>query len=284
VQYPSQLATISTLVPADLLHSAVSLNSAGFNVARILGPAAAGLLLGLGEGATVCFLLNAASFLVPLLALRLLPAVSAGSRTSDASVTRGIVVMWRTPALRRLVLGCAGFTFGAAPLTTLAPVYASALGGGPGWLGVLLGAFGAGAALGSGLVVRLARRHGRSVVIPGAMVGFAVASAAAALAPSPWLAAPLCAVSGVFWLAVFSSTNASVQLISSDAIRGRMLALYLWALIGPMAISAPVIGWLAGRIGIREALVACSASVAVAGLFGLARRVPAIDATRSTAG
>lgn len=278
IQYPSQLATISSLVPGELLHSAVALNSAGFNVARILGPAIAGGLLAVRGGATLCFVLNAGSFVVPLVALRRLPASSAGSLTSDASVLAGIVVMWRTPALRRLVLGCAAFTFGAAPLTTLAPAYANALGGGPGWLGVLLGSFGAGAALGSGPVVRIARRYGRSIVIPGAMVAFAVSSAAAALAPNPWAAAALCALSGVSWLAVFSSTNASVQLISSDAIRGRMLALYLWALIGPMAISAPAVGWIAGRIGIREALVACSASVAVAGVFGLARRVDAIDA------
>src|SRR4051794_23636729 len=109
LQYPAQLATISALVPASELHTAVSLNSAGFNLARVLGPAAAGGLLLVPNGAAVCFAANAASFALPLLVLRRLPAASAGSRTATATVRAGIAHARSSPPLRRLIVGCAVF-------------------------------------------------------------------------------------------------------------------------------------------------------------------------------
>ncbi len=227
----------------------MSLNSAGFNLARVLGPAAAGGLLLMPNGAAICFAANAVSFALPLLVLRRLPAASAGSRTATATVRAGIAHARSSPPLRRLIVGCAVFTFCAAPLTILAPAYAHALGGGPDALGGLLAAFGAGAMLGAVAVVRIARRLGRGRVIASAMAGYAVFGLIAALAPSPLLAALPCALAGACWLGVFTTTNASIQLITADHLRGRMLALYLWALVGPMAISGVVVGWLAGPRG-----------------------------------
>jgi len=278
LQYPAQLATISALVPPEELHTAVSLNSAGFNLARVLGPAAAGGLLLMSNGAAICFALNAASFALPLLVLRRLPAASAGSRTATATVRSGIAHARSSPPLRRLIVGCAVFTFCAAPLTILAPAYAHALGGGPDALGGLLAAFGAGAMLGAVAVVRISRRLGRGRVIASAMAGYAAFGLVAALAPSPLLAALPCALAGACWLGVFTTTNASIQVITADHLRGRMLALYLWALVGPMAISGVVVGWIAGLAGTRAALASLSVPLAAYAAFALARPVPGIDA------
>jgi MFS family permease len=110
------------------------------------------------------------------------------------------------------------------------------------------------------------------------MAGYAVVGLIAALAPSPLLAALPCALAGACWLAVFTSTNASIQLITADHLRGRMLALYLWALVGPMAISGVIVGWVAGHTGTRAALAALSAPLACYALWSLARPVPGIDA------
>lgn len=278
LQYPAQLATISTLVPPALLHAAVSLNSAGFNLARVLGPAAAGALLLVPNGAAVCFALNALSFVLPVVVLRRLPVASAGARAASATVRAGALHAYRSPPLRRLITGCAVFTFCAAPLTILAPAYAAALGGGPDALGGLLAAFGIGATLGAIGVVRLSRRIGRGRVIATAMLAYAGVSAVAALAPSPLLAAFPCALAGACWLAVFTTTNASIQLITVDHLRGRMLALYLWALVGPMAVSGVVIGFVAGLIGTRAALAGLSAPLAAYAAWALATPVPGIDA------
>ena len=277
LQYPAQLATISTLVPPESLHTAVSLNSAGFNLARELGPAAAGTLLLVPQGAAVCFAANTLSFVLPLIVIRRLPAASAGARTATATVRAGIAHAYRSAPLRRLLTGCAIFTFCAAPLTILAPAYADALGGGPDALGGLLAAFGAGAMVSAAFIVRLSRRIGRGRLITSSMLGYAVVGAIAALAPSPLLAALPCALAGACWLAVFATTNASIQLISEDHLRGRMLALYLWTLVGPMAVSGLIVGWVAGIVGTRAALAALSAPLAAYAIWALAKPVPGVD-------
>jgi MFS family permease len=277
LQYPAQLATISSLVPRQAVHAAVSLNSAGFNLARVVGPAIAGALLVSSSGAVACFALNAVSFCVPLVLTRRLPNASAGARTDGATIRDGISYAMQSPALRRLIVRCAVFAFCAAPLTTLAPAYAAALGGGPGTLGLVLAGFGLGAAIGAAGVVWAGRRFGRHRVIPVGMLAFAIAGFAAALAPDRIAGALLCAMAGVAWLGVFASTNASIQLISPDAIRGRVLSLYLWALVGPMAVAGLLVGILAGPIGVRAALASCSIPLAAYAVFAVARPVPAID-------
>ncbi len=274
---PAQLATVSSLVPRDALQAAVSLNSLGFNLARVIGPAAAGLLL-LAGGATVCFAVNALSFVAPTVVALRLPVTSAGARHGDATIGGALRHVRASRALRRLIVGCGVFTFLAAPLTVLMPVYARSLDAGPDGLGALLGAFGAGAAAGAIAGLRLARRQPRHRVIPLAMVAFAVFDAAAALAPTWTVAMPACALAGASWLTVFTLTNSSIQLIAPDRLRGRLLALYLWALVGPMAVSGVALGWVAGFAGIRAGLVLCALPLAAYGAWSVARPVPEIDA------
>ena len=274
---PAQLATVSSLVPRELLPAAVSLQSAGFNLTRVVGPALAGLLL-VVHGATLPFALNALSFVAPTVVALRLPASSSGGRGADATVRGAVDYARRSRALMRLLVGCAVFTFLAAPLTVLMPVYARTLGVGPDGLGLLLAAFGAGAALGAVLGLRFLRSTPRHRLIPAAMTAFAVADVLAAVAPSFGPALIACAVAGACWLTVFTSTNASIQLISPDRLRGRLLSLYLWALVGPMAVSGVALGWVAGEAGIRLGLLLCAAPLAAYGVFALSRPVPEIDA------
>ncbi len=274
--WPAQLATVSSLVPRAQLAAAVSLNSAGFNLARVVGPAAAGGLLVVG-GSTACFVINAISFAPQLHVLRRLPAASAGARNGAATIREAVGHARRSPALMRLMTGCAVFAFCAAPLTLLMPVYADELGAGADGLGILLGAFGLGAALGSVGVMEIVRRFPRHRVIPAGMIGFALLYGAVATSPTWYLALPASAVAGACWLAVFTSTNASIQLLSPDGVRGRVLALYLWLLNGPMAISGLAVGWLASGLGIRAAFFATAAPLLVYGILTLVRPVRAID-------
>ncbi len=275
--WPAQLATVSSLVPRSILPDAVSLNSAGFNLARVVGPAIAGAFLLVG-GATACFALNALSFLPQLRVIRRLPQASAGARDGAATVRAAVRHALDSPALRRLMTGCGIFAFCAAPLSVLMPVYAHDLGGGPAALGALLGAFGLGAAAGSLGVLRLVRSVPRHRLIPSAMLAFAVLAIGIAGAPTWWAALPACAAAGACWLAVFSSTNAAIQLLSPDGVRGRVLALYLWLLVGPMALSGVAVGWLAEGIGIRLAFALAAAPLLVYGILALVRPVHAIDA------
>jgi MFS family permease len=280
--WPAQLVTVSSLVPREQLPAAVSLNSAGFNLARVVGPAIAGGLLVVG-GATICFVINTISFLPQLRVVRRLPEASAGGRNAAATFHEAVRHALASPALVRLMTGCGVFAFCAAPLTVLMPVYADDLGASADGLGLLLGAFGLGAAVGSIAVMRIVHRVPRHRIIPAAMVGFAFLYGAVATSPTWWLALPACALAGACWLAVFTSTNASIQLLSPDAVRGRVLALYLWLLTGPMALSGVFVGWLAGEAGIRAAFIATAVPLLAYGILTFVRPVREIDAHSTVA-
>jgi len=276
VASPAQLATVSSLVPRALLPAAVSLQSAGFNLARVVGPALAGLLL-VTTGATLPFALNALSFIAPTVVALRLPDSSSGGRGDDATIRGAVRFARRSPALVRLLTGCAVFTFLAAPLTVLMPVYAGSLGVGADGFFLLLASFWlvvAVVALGGLRFLHAVPRHR---LIPAAMTAFAGADVLAAVAPTLPLALGACAVAGACWLTVFTSTNASIQLITPDRLRGRLLSLYLWALVGPMALSGVALGRLAGTTGIRAGLLVCALPLAAYGAFALARPVPEID-------
>ena len=155
---PAMLALIPALVAPERLPQAVSLNAAGINVARLAGPAIGGAVLaGLGPGP--CFALNAVSFLALVAALAALPASPRQPpRANRAGLRPALAFAMRDPAARRLLLGMALFCTLAAPAQELAPVMAEALGGGPGALGLLLGAMGGGALLGAWGLERLTAR------------------------------------------------------------------------------------------------------------------------------
>lgn len=251
--WPAQIATIATLVPEHELTAAISLNSAGFNLARAAGPAVAGLLL-VTAGPVVCFALNAVSFLPQGLIVARLPAASAGTRDPDATVRAGLGIVRRSSELQRLLLGSTVFATLASAVTVLAPVYVRELGHGAAALGVVLGAFGAGAVVGSFVLIRFVSEERPEVVIPRAIALFAAGAIGTAVAPSLLVAAPCLALAGAAWLATFARTNAAIQTRAPDGARGRVLALYLWLLFGGMAVGGPLVGGLAQVTDARLAL------------------------------
>ena len=187
--WPAQLATVSSLVPRSLLPDAVSLNSAGFNLARVVGPAVAGGFLLIG-GATACFALNALSFLPLLRVIRRLPQASAGARDAAATVRGAVRHALDSPALRRLMTGCAIFAFCAAPLSVLMPVYAHDLGRRPG--GARRAARGVRARRGGGLDRRAAARPPRAAPPPDPVAPCWPSPCSPSASPAPRPGGPPC--------------------------------------------------------------------------------------------
>ncbi|HET6691505.1 MAG TPA: MFS transporter, partial [Miltoncostaeaceae bacterium] len=146
---PAMLALIPALVPRARLSQAVSMNAAGINVARLAGPAIGGGVLA-AFGATVCFAVNAVSFLaLVLVLLRLAPRPAAIRSGAPAGMREALRHAARDRAIRRLLVGMALFTALASPIQELAPVVADRLDAGASGLGLLLGAMGGGALLGA---------------------------------------------------------------------------------------------------------------------------------------
>lgn len=282
---PAMLALIPALVPRARLSQAVSLNAAGINVARLAGPAVGGATLA-AFGATACFAVNAASFLVLVWALWRLPANRAAATATRARLPEALAYARRDPAMRRLLVGMAVFTALASPVQELAPVVARHIGSGPTGLGLLLGSMGGGALAGAWLLERLgARGLPRHRALPIATVIFAGGLTVVAISPWLWVGMAGMALSGAFWIWMFAGTNTAIQLRAPAPLLGRLLGFYQLSVVAPIALGSTVAGLVADRVGIVATLLGCAALLGTYGLWALRRPVPEIDARRpDTAG
>ena len=279
---PAMLALIPSLVPRPQLSQAVSLNAAGINVARLLGPAIGGATLAL-FGATTCFAVNAVSFLALVCVLLAMAPRPPAARSGGVRMREAFGVAMGDPALRRLLLGMALFTALASPIQELAPVVADRLDAGAGGLGLLLGAMGGGALAGAWLLERLgAAGMPRHRALPIATLTFSVGLAVVAL--TPWFPLGLAgmAFAGAFWIWMFAATNTAIQLLAPPALLGRMLGLYQLSVIGPIAIGSTLAGAVAERVGIEATLSGCAVLLALWGAWSLRYPVMAIDAHDAT--
>ena len=278
---PAMLALIPALVERAKLSQAVSLNAAGINVARLVGPAVGGAMLA-GFGATACFTVNAISFLALVWVLWRLPASTAPREVVRAPMREALGYALRDPAMRRLLVGMAVFTTLAAPVQELAPVVADRIDAGPRGLGLLLGAMGGGALVGAWLLERLGTRGlPRHRALPIATVVFSCGAVAVAVAPQLWLAMGAMAASGAFWIWMFAGTNTAIQLRAPAPLLGRMLGLYQMAVVGPIAVGSLLVGFVAEWVGITAALVGAATILGAFGVWSLRRPVPQIDVVRS---
>lgn len=278
---PSMLALVPALVPTARLSQAVSLNAAGINMARFIGPAVGGWLFAVA-GPAWCFSVNALSFLALIGVLLTLHPREHGTRRAMVPMRRALGVARRDPAIRRLLTGMAGFAAFAAPIQELAPVMARRLDAGPSGLGVLLGAMGAGALLGAWLL-EAAQTRGlrRGTALPLATLVFGAGMLLLSVSPTFAWALPCMAFCGAFWIWLFIATNTSVQLRAPLSMVGRMLGLYQLAVVGPIALGSLGAGIVADLVGIRISLGLCAAVLIAGGAWGLANPVAEIDGGRA---
>lgn len=278
VGLPAMLALIPLLVPRPLFSQAVSVNAAGINVARLIGPAIGGLTLAT-LGPAWCFALNAASFAALVWALARLGPMRPSGSGGRASFRDGLRVAASDRALRRLLLGMAVFTALASPIQELAPVIAGeALDGGELVLGALLSAMGAGGLLGAWLLER-ATGHGlrRHVALPLATTVFAVGMLVLALSTWTPLSLAAMAFAGAFWIWLFAGTNTAIQLRSPEGFVGRMLGYYQLAVLGGVAVGSFAAGYYADLVGIGPALATYALILGAFGVWSLLNPVREID-------
>lgn len=265
---PARQSLTFEMVGPRELPNAVALNSSLLNASRVLGPAIAGVTIAsLGIGA--CFVVNAVSFLAVLLALALMRTDELhrtergpGEVTSILGGTReGLRFAADAPEIRAVLLivtvvGLVGFNF-----NTLVPLLASdTLHVGATAFGLLSAAFGAGAFAGA-LVTASFRRASWRAFSAGTL-GFSLLMLALAPVRNAWLAAALLAAIGACFTVFASSANALVQLGTPGYLRGRLIALYLFAFVGLAPLGALLAGFLASVGGTPLAF-------AVTGLTGL---------------
>ena len=272
---PARQALVSRLVPPDDLASAVSLNGVVVNSARVVGPALAGVLI-VTVGTTICFGLNALSYLAVIAALLVIRPRKAGgpSPAGRRGVKEGLKYaagrqqLW-LPLLMMSVVGLLAFNF-----AVVLPVFAKdTFHGTAGTYGLLTTMLSIGAILGS-LAVGLVH-HPRRQYLLFAALGFGVTSAITAVAPNVAVACVSLLVMGAAAFCFVTLCSTALQLHSSSAYRGRIMALWVFVYLGTTPVGSIVTGWIIAASGPRVALlVGSGACLAAAGLAAFVHNPP----------
>jgi MFS family permease len=265
---PARQSFYVEMVGEGTLTNAVSLNSAAFTGARIIGPAAAGILIAT-VGMAICFLIDGISYLAVLTALLSMRAaemhVQRRSTRERGHLAAGLRYVWGTDALRRpLVVMAIVFTF-VFEWQVLVPLLANhTFHAGAGAFGLLSAAAGLGSFIGAILAANRNSRpsmHGLGVWLVAVGVTMALVSVAPTLPVAIVLMVPI----GFFAMSFMITGNTMLQLEAKPQARGRVMALYGVVFLGSTPIGAPLVGWLAGILGARLMFLAAgSLAVAVA--------------------
>lgn len=271
---PAWQSSIGELVPAEQLPAAVALGSVSYNLARSFGPAVGGLIVVAG-GVQAAFAVNAFGYLPLIAALGIWRRAVAPSRLPAESFSRAVISGVRfsrhAAAVRNAIVRAFLFGLAGATASALAPLIArDQLAGDASTYGLLLGASGVGAVLGSLVTSRLWERPGPEASIRIATGAAALALAGISLSRSILFTAGLFAVQGMATMLVFSMLNVGVQLAVPRWVTARALSLFSSALSGDIAIGA--IGWgtVAQNLGMAGAIQFSAGLLAATTLVGFA--------------
>ena len=265
---PAWAALVPELVPLDLVAEAVALNAVAFNLARAVGPAIGGLVLA-RFGATTSFLLNAASFVVVMIALVKYRSGKPPPRSSMSPLASTFSEPWRLVVrpgdVRSVFVSMFAFTLGAGIFYALTPAFGKdTLGAKPFDYGLMIGAMGGGAVLGASIMKRLRQRVQPRVLVTVTMLTFAIFIAGVSRATSVPAAMVMLVPAGVGWLGSFSSLQALMQIWAPDRLRARVVALYQMVHLATWAVASTAGGFLAEHYGIRVAITTGAAVCALA--------------------
>jgi MFS family permease len=253
---PARQAFVSEVVGPSLVHNAVTFNSTLVNVARVLGPTIAALVVD-SVGIGWCFVINAVSFLFVIASLLDLDTAALhpttpvprtrGELRAGFHYAAGIPEIIR-PLVMMAVIGTFAFEFEVSfPLLAEKTFH-----GGADAYGLLLGAFGLGAVAGG--IYALSRAGTGVARMARVALGYAAALALLAIAPNLGVALGAAVLVGVATLLFLSTGNATVQLSSDPQYRGRVMALWSLALVGSTPIGAPLVGVVAAALNPRAAI------------------------------
>ncbi|MDE3206250.1 MAG: MFS transporter [Acidobacteriota bacterium] len=273
VDNPTRQTFIVEMVGRDQLTNAVTLNSVMVNVARAIGPAAAGVMIA-SVGSGWCFLINGVSFGFVLLSLRAMriDELTPAPRASRAKgqLREGFRYVGSTPLLRdalimMAVIGCLTYEF----QTTLPLMAGGPFHGDSQTYGFLTASMGVGAVVG-GLVAAGRPGRGMPYLVATAAI-FGVAVIGAALAPSLVVEEILLLGVGACSVTFLALGNATLQLGSDPSMRGRVMSLWSVAFLGSTPVGGPLVGLVGGSIGARYGLGLGGVAALAAAAYGWTR-------------
>lgn len=266
---PARQAFVQEMVGRDLITNAVSLNSVLMNSGRLIGPSIAAAFIAI-TGTAVCFYANAGSYAAVLVALALMRKSEflpmAIVERQRGQLREGLRYAMATPQLRHVILAVAvvgtfAFNFTVTlPLLSRTTFHEATAA----HYGILMGAMGLGAMIGGLFVAHRARPT--LTLLTLLALGFGAFMTSVALAPTILWAEILLVPTGAFSVAFVSTANATLQLNSSQEMRGRVMSLHGMAFLGTTPIGAPLIGLIIGASNPRVGLLVGAVLTAATGV------------------
>ncbi|HUT97805.1 MAG TPA: MFS transporter [bacterium] len=253
VDMPTRQAFVIKMVDRrEDLASAIAMNSAMFNGARLVGPLIAGFVIA-GFGEKFCFLLNAVSYLaviVSLAAMRIKHArPERGAVKVFAELKEGLSYTFRSPPIRSILLMISFLSLTAMPYITIMPVMAKlVLAGDASTYGFLMGAIGVGALGGAVFLASRKAFVGLWNIIPIATCIFGTGLLLFSFSRTLWVSLLLMVVAGFGMMAQLATSNTVIQNIVDESKRGRVMAFYTTALMGILPFGSLLVGGLADLI------------------------------------
>jgi MFS family permease len=280
VDNPTRQTFAAEMVGRDGMANAIALNSAVFNLARIVGPAVAGLVISL-VGTPAAFLVNAASYGAVLISLKLMrpgdlravpPRPRAKGQLREAmSYVKARPALWMTMVLIFFVA-----TFGMNFQVTNALMSRQVFHTGAGAFGFASAVFAVGA-LGGAL---LAARRGRPTMalLLATSLAFSVFEVISGVMPDFWSYLVLLVPTGLTLLTFSTAANSATQLGTTAEMRGRVMGLYMLVFLGGAPLGSPLAGWVAEVYGPRMTLIAggvisCVATAVIAVMLARSKSV-----------
>jgi MFS family permease len=260
---PAYQSLLPLLVEKRDMPNAIALNSMQFNIARIVGPLMAGVALAVW-GSAACFGLNGLSFLVvigSLLALRTIQTLPPRTQSMVGEMQSGLLYVRRSPLILTLTFLALCTTMLASPVLTLLPVMArNVFAMDAAGYSRLMAFSGAGAVVGALGVAWLGRFNRMGSTVLGVQIGLGLVLAAFASSRSLPLSYGLLFVGSIGLMMSFSLLMSLVQLAAPDALRGRVVSIYMMAFRGGMPLGSLAAGYTAN-------LTSAPAALAAAGLL-----------------
>jgi MFS family permease len=282
VEIPARQSLMVELVGRDDLRDAIALNSSGFNLARVVGPAVGAVAIA-RLGIAWCFGLNAASYLTVLAGLfmmRLPPWTPVAVRASSLDgALEGVRYLRDTPVVNAMMKIVTVYSvFGIGFLTLMPVVARDRLHLGAGGYGSLLASVGVGGLAGALWLASVGGRLPRGRLWETAVYAYGMLLVVFGLVPRPWLAYPVLLATGFAMIVASALANSMLQAIVPDELRGRLMAAYSFVVVGlSQAVGSFIAGLAAEHLGDGLA-ISGTAAVILAYCYAKFRRAPDIRA------
>lgn len=274
VDSPTRQTFVFEMVGKEQITNAVALTSTEVNLARVIGPSIAGLLIST-VGLAPCFIINAISYIPVLYMLYIMNArefhVPSLAPREKGQLKKGLIYVWHTPMLRdtlimMAIIGTLTYEFTVTlPLLSQFVFHKSA-----GGYAALTAAMGIGSVIG-GLITAGRKQLAPVVLIRSALL-FGITILIAAIIPNLFLELVVMFFIGIFSITFIALGNTTLQLESKPEMRGRVMALWTMAFLGSTPIGGPIVGWISEHSGAQWGLAVGGFAAFIAagiGFYGL---------------